>query len=114
MKRSLLIFIFLMMLCFGAGMAGSYWTGTSIHTWYHELLKPEWTPEPEVFPTVWSVLYFMMACAAWRVWIRRGFGPELILFFIQLFFNMIWSFLFFVLKSPLAGLIDMTILGLLI
>ena len=95
-------------------MIGSYWSNMSVHTWYHELIKPEWTPEPEVFPTIWSVLYFMMAYAAWRIWTQKGLGPELALFFVQLFVNLIWSFLFFALKSPMAGFIDIVILGFLI
>jgi tryptophan-rich sensory protein len=51
----------------------------------------------------------MMAIAAWIVWRRRGFGgaagaPGF--FSLQLALNALWSPLFFGLRNPLAGLVD--------
>ena len=58
---------------------------------------------------VWTVLYLMMAVAVWLVWRMREkshIRVALALFFIQLLLNAAWSPLFFGLRNPLAGLLD--------
>jgi tryptophan-rich sensory protein len=66
--------------------------------WYDALAKPAWTPPNAVFAPVWTVLYVLMAVAAWLVWRRAGFmraGVALSLFIAQLVLNALWSYLFF-------------------
>jgi translocator protein len=104
-------------LCFGAAAVGSVFTARSVGTWYVELAKPSWTPPSWVFGPAWTLLYLMMAVSAWIVW-RSGppsavAGP-LGLFLSQLAVNVAWSVLFFGLRSPLLGLIDIGVLWLLI
>jgi tryptophan-rich sensory protein len=51
----------------------------------------------------------MMAIAAWLIWQRQGLAgvsSALGLFGFQLILNALWSPLFFGLRSPLAGLMD--------
>ncbi|HSP94450.1 MAG TPA: TspO/MBR family protein [Thermoanaerobaculia bacterium] len=65
---------------------------------YGALAKPAWAPSPLVFGPVWTVLYILMAVAAWLVW-RRG-GPAaakvpLALYLFQLALNALWTWLFF-------------------
>ena len=73
----------------------------------HRLLlgnPPSW-----VFGPVWTLLYLMMAIAAWIVWRQRGFkeaAGALGIFALQLALNAAWSPLFFGLRNPLAGLVD--------
>lgn len=65
---------------------------------YGGLAKPEWAPPASVFGPVWSVLYGLMAVAAWWVWRERtaaGRGAALGLFVAQLVANALWSWLFF-------------------
>jgi benzodiazapine receptor len=67
-------------------------------TFYAALERPRWAPPAGVFGPVWTVLYALMAVAAWLVWretddARRR--PALILFVIQLVLNALWSWLFF-------------------
>lgn len=85
-------------------------TSTSVTTWYAGLDKPSWTPPGWLFGPAWTLLYAMMAVVAWRLWQQRRESPAarltLRLWFIQLALNCAWSFLFFGLRSPLAGLID--------
>src|SRR5262245_19997067 len=77
--------------------------------WYATLIKPGFTPPNEAFPVVWTVLYVLMALAAWLV--RRAPGREedrrtaLTWFFWQLAIGVIWSYAFFWLHSPGLGLI---------
>ncbi len=65
---------------------------------YRSLVRPAWAPPPWLFAPVWTLLYLLMAVAAWLVWRRHGFGgagAELILFLAQLAVNALWSWLFF-------------------
>ena len=43
----------------------------SIDGWYRTLAKPSWNPPDWVFGPVWTMLYIMMAVAAWLVWKTR-------------------------------------------
>ena len=47
-----------------------------------------------------------MAVAAWLAWRARAGAQAYALFAAQLALNLAWSFLFFGLRSPLAGLVD--------
>ena len=92
--------IFWVALCFGvAGFSAQYTPGA----WYQQLAKPGFTPPDWVFGPVWTILYLMMAVAAWLVWRERGFGGArlaLSLFALQLVLNGLWSYIFFGLKQP--------------
>lgn len=103
----------LLALCLGAAALGSAATVPRIDDWYATLNKPSWTPPSWVFGPVWTVLYIAMAVAAWLVWRQREMGGvwvPLLLFAVQLAFNMAWSWLFFGLKSPALGFADIVLL----
>jgi tryptophan-rich sensory protein len=71
--------------------------------WYASLRKPSWNPPPWIFGPVWTVLYVMMATAAWLVWRRGGWAVQrraLTLYLVQLTLNAAWTPLFFGLKMP--------------
>ena len=76
-----------LVLTLGTGLIGSFVAQTSIDTWYRGLAKPPLTPPDWVFPAVWTVLYVLMAVAAWRVWLTLP-GPgrriALVVFVLQL------------------------------
>ncbi len=80
-------------------------TGVFVKTggWYAELIKPTWNPPSWVFGPVWTVLYIMMAVAAWLVWREGGWkaqrGP-LTLYVVQWALNALWTPLFFGLQRP--------------
>jgi tryptophan-rich sensory protein len=85
-------------LCYGAAAIGGLSGGGAGGGWYADLVKPPWTPPSWVFGPVWTVLYGMMAVAAWLVWIRRHHQPvavPLTAFALQLVLNATWSPLFF-------------------
>ena len=65
---------------------------------YAALNQPAWSPPPNVFGPVWSVLYAAMCVAAWLVVRRLGLrraGPALWLYAVQLLLNALWTWLFF-------------------
>lgn len=75
-------------------------------TFYAQLDRPEWAPPAWLFGPAWTVLYALMAVAAWRVYRTasiRSVRPELTLYVVQLVLNALWSWLFFAWHNgPLA------------
>jgi len=95
--------------CFVAGFTGSIFTRVAIPNWYALLQKPAFTPPDWLFAPVWFLLYVLMGISAFLVW-RKGIKEfhvreGLIIFVIQLVLNILWSYAFFGLKSPLWGLV---------
>lgn len=81
--------------------------------WYASLKKPSWNPPSWVFGPVWTLLYAMMATAAWLVWCEGGWKMrkrELGLYVGQLVLNAAWSPLFFGFHRPDWALIDILVL----
>ncbi len=101
-------------ICLLAGGLGGWVTAQSVVDWYPTLNKPAWNPPAWVFGPVWTTLYVMMGVAAWLVWKKdthfSGVRIALILFFLQLALNCLWSFLFFGLRNPALALIDIVLL----
>lgn len=99
-----------LLLCFAAAAFGVLFPPGE---WYEALNKPAWNPPAWVFGPVWTLLYAMMAVAAWRVWWRGGLAgarTALAMFGFQLVLNALWSLLFFGLKMPGVALAHILIL----
>lgn len=98
------------MLCFSAGAVGAQFTPG---TWYAGLAKPAWTPPGWVFAPVWTILYLLMAVAAWLVTLNGEWRQRrlpLALFSLQLAVNAAWSWLFFGLQRPDWALLNILML----
>jgi tryptophan-rich sensory protein len=81
--------------------------------WYRQLTKPSWNPPNSIFAPVWTVLYVLMAIAAWLVWKQHGLVAALFplgLFVAQLLLNAAWTWLFFGRHRPDLALIDIIVL----
>ena len=94
---------------FAAWIGSRYMPGA----WYASLAKPSWNPPNYLFGPVWTVLYVLMAVAAWLVWQKAGFsgaGPALTLFVAQLALNALWSYLFFGQHRPDRAFVDIVAL----
>ena len=92
-----------LVLCFGASAIGSSFTMPEIDGWFATLEKPSFNPPNWLFGPVWGVLFLLMAVSAWLVWRRFGFArapAAMLVFFVQLIANVMWSILFFGLHSP--------------
>lgn len=97
---------------FVAAMSGGYFRPGQ---WYRNLTKPSWNPPDFLFPIAWTVLYAMMAFAAWIVWQETGWPAALVpigLWLVQLVFNALWSALFFGMKRMDYALVDVALLWL--
>ena len=80
-----------------------------MNKWYKILKKSSIGPPSWVFGVVWPILYFFMFISLLLVWNNKKCFPycnSLTYFFIQLFFNLIWTSLFFYYKKPLFALFD--------
>ena len=75
--------------------------------WYPSLDKSSLTPPGYVFALVWGVLYVLMGVSAGLVWSRRisTTWVLMLLFAIQLFLNLLWSFSFFFLQQPFVAFV---------
>lgn len=96
------------------GLAGAFFTSTSVSTWYESLSKPFYAPPNWVFGPVWVVLYFLMGVAFYLVW-SKGLENENVkeavnYWIIQLAFNLLWTIGFFGFQSALLGLIVIILL----
>ena len=80
-------------------------TNTGTDTWYRGLVKSNLNPPGYVFGIVWPILYLLMGITIWRTYsvIKN-------LFYVQLFLNAIWSWLFFSFHLPLIALLDIWLL----
>jgi translocator protein len=81
---------------------GALGTETGPGTWYDDLEQPAWNPPDWLFGPVWSVLYLLMAVAAWLVW-RAGGRRELVPYALQLALNLAWTWVFFAGEAPWPG-----------
>jgi tryptophan-rich sensory protein len=107
-------FVLSIALCQAAGLIGSLFTTPSIPTWYASLQKPSFAPPNWLFGPVWITLYTLMGISLYLVW-NKGLKNKLVnkclfIFGIQLVLNALWSFLFFGLRSPLYGFIEIIFL----
>ena len=97
-----------LVLCFAAAASARNKPGA----WYAGLRKPAWIPPNRLFAPVWTLLYAMMAVAAWVVWRDVGLARETTLFVVQLALNAAWTWLFFGLKRPELAFADIVALWL--
>lgn len=113
MKSKWISFAIFIFLCLSIEIIGGILTRTSVETWYPYLKKASFNPPPWIFGPVWSLLYLLIAVSGWLIFIQpvsQKRRQALYIYSAQLLVNLLWSYLFFYLQSPLLGLIDITIL----
>ena len=99
-------------LCFVAAGSAVF---VSTDGWYATLHKPSWNPPAWVFGPAWSLLYVLMAAAAWFVWREGGWETQrkaLGLFLVQWLLNALWTPLFFGMHRPGLALAEIIVLWL--
>ena len=106
--------VYSIIICQIAGIVGSFFTSPSIPTWYAALEKPSFNPPNWVFSPVWITLFILMGISLYLIW-SKGIKTKyvkmaLTLFGIQLMLNILWSIIFFGLKSPFYAFIEIAIL----
>ncbi|MCK9565095.1 MAG: tryptophan-rich sensory protein [Methanothrix sp.] len=105
-------------ICQLAGVIGLLFTASSVTTWYTTLDKPWFTPPGSIISAVWIILFALMGLSLFLIW-QKGISSTnskiaLGVFACQLLVNILWSYAFFGLQSPLAAIIVIVFLWLLI
>jgi translocator protein len=106
------------LLCVIVGSLGSLVTATGAGSWYSTLQKPFFNPPNWLFAPMWITLFVLMGIGLYLVWEsgteRREVKVALGIFGVQFLLNVIWSFLFFGLESPLLGFMEIILLWVMI
>lgn len=97
-RRNLPLLAMLVIIIEIGGFLSGFLSGTGGEI-YNSLQKPSFSPPGWIFPVVWTVLYFLMALALYRILLHGQQGEDIsnaIFFFVvQLILNYIWSIIFF-------------------
>lgn len=98
----------------GIGFVASIFTRPEIKNWYITLQKPSFTPPNWLFPVAWTLLYILIATAAYLVWKRRDrssvYKTTVVIYSIQLALNFSWSIVFFGMHQIFGGLVIIVLL----
>lgn len=85
---------------------------------FESINKPPLSPPGWLFPVVWTILYVLMGIAAYLVFTsdasKKQKNTALLVYGIQLFFNFLWSMIFFNREDYLFAFIWLVILWALI
>ncbi len=105
--------IFWLILCFAVAGVSGLWTASAVPGWYATLVRPTFAPPNWLFGPVWTVLYAMMAIAAWQVWrspVSPGRTYGVLLFLLQLALNFCWTLVFFHFHAIGLALVEIVML----
>ena len=100
----------ILLITFAASGIGGFITSSFKEPWYSEIILPTFNPPSWVFSPVWTALYILMSVAIWIVWRKTSDKKILQLYFVHLFFNAIWSVIFFGFHQIFIALIDLGII----
>ncbi len=83
------------------------------YNWYSQLEKPSWAPPSFLFGPVWSVLYILITISFGKVFLmflEKKISFWVVLpFILNLFFNLIFTYIQFGLKNNLGAAIDISL-----
>lgn len=101
-----------LIVCFAAAGIGSYFTLPEIKGWYTQIEKPTWNPPNYLFGPVWTTLFTMMGFALALVWSKsaKAIKRPIMIFFVQLILNVLWSIIFFGFHNISLALVDIMLL----
>ncbi|MBD1393194.1 TspO/MBR family protein [Mucilaginibacter glaciei] len=113
-KFRIIPYLISLVITLGIGGVASIFTRPEIAGWYSTLKKPGFTPPPWLFPVAWTLLYFLIATAAYLIWKRRDssttYKTAAYIYAVQLLLNFSWSIVFFGMHQVLAALIIIILL----
>ena len=80
------------------GALSGWLTRNAAQSYTNSITQPPLSPPAVVFPIVWSILFALMGLGAARVYLASasaGRWRGILLFLLQLAFNIFWSIIFF-------------------
>ena len=81
---------------------------------YSSLNQPPFAPPGIVFPIAWTVLYLLMGISYYFYWKTDKNSTLITLYYIQLFLNLTWTFIFFVFKVRFLAIVWILVIILLV
>lgn len=91
--KNVLIYNFFVVFVWGVGSTIGLLTRPA--EWFETLIKPSFNPPNWVFAPVWTLLYILIAIAGARTWLKARNSCAMRFWYAQLFFNFLWSPVFF-------------------
>lgn len=95
---------------------GSFFSGQGLAGWYQTLALPSSTPPGWIIGIVWTIIYVLSAISAIIFWNKaprnEKFWIIVLLFLVNAFLNILWSYLFFSRHLIFTALIEMIFLEL--
>lgn len=109
-KKNSIYLILSILIAIGFGGIGALLGGSM--SLFDNLLKPSFAPPAMLFPIVWVILYILMGISAFYIYQSdsKYKKTSLMLYFIQLVFNAIWSMIFFRFQNFLFAFVWLLIL----
>lgn len=99
-SRNYLGLFFIIFATFLITFPAGFITKAAIDPWYYNLVKPAFNPPNWVFGPVWTILYAMMSVAVWLAYNKsKNSNKILVIYFVHLFINASWSYVFFYYKQ---------------
>lgn len=111
-NKTLLNFLMFIILAQFAGLLGSIFTTPNIRIWYDTLNKPNLNPPNWLFAPVWTILFLLMGISSYLIFTAKDKNRRIAmkLYFSQLILNIVWSIIFFAMRSPQFALVEIIIL----
>ena len=82
---------------------------------YELLIKPPLSPPKILFPIAWSIIYILMGISYYLLKKNnKNTKIESIIYYIQLTINILWSIIFFILKTRLFATIWIILLDIIV
>ena len=107
------LFIVFVLIPVIVGITASIATNSSVDTWFQTLEKPFFNPPGWLFAPVWTTLYILMGVSSFLVYQSAQSAMRTLaldVYFMQLFLNFLWSWMFFWFRSPGLALINIIFL----
>ena len=109
-KNKYLSLLLFLAITFAASAIGGYTTATFKEPWYSQIILPSFNPPSWVFGPIWTTLYIFMSLAIWIVWNKTNDNKIIKIYFFHIFFNALWSIIFFGFHKIGLALIDLLII----
>lgn len=111
MKKYIKYAIYLLLPVIGGSIIG-FLINNSID--YKILEKPPLSPPSIIFPIAWTIIYILMGIS-YFLYKRKDSDKYLdVIYYLQLFFNYMWSIIFFILKWRIVSIIWILLLDILV
>ena len=109
-KNKYVSFTLIVLITFSASAIGGVVTSVYKEPWYSQIIQPSFSPPSWVFGPVWTTLYIMMSMAIWLHWVSFKERRVLKIYLVHIFFNGIWSIIFFGFHQILIALMNLLII----